>query len=151
MLHSALPGWSSAALVGGWPLSNPLSRSAAPRPEGPYAQSKWEAEQLVREAGAKHGQETGIVRPPLVCGPGVKGIFLRLFSLPPAAWALAARMTGAADTWQRVSQSPRVDAPHNRTLLQHGRGPGAGGALAAGAQCGGSVNGNDNRASDRNG
>ncbi|MBI3993337.1 MAG: NAD-dependent epimerase/dehydratase family protein [Candidatus Lambdaproteobacteria bacterium] len=58
----------------------PFREADAPHPVGPYAQSKWEAEQIVRDAGARHGLETVVVRPPLVYGPGVKGNFLRLLS-----------------------------------------------------------------------
>ncbi len=50
----------------------------APDPHGPYAQSKWEAEQGLHEIAAQTGLEVVILRPPLIYGPGVKANFLRL-------------------------------------------------------------------------
>lgn len=47
-------------------------------PQGPYALSKWEAEQALRKIGAETGLEIVIIRPPLVYGPGVKGNLPRL-------------------------------------------------------------------------
>lgn len=47
----------------------------------PYAVSKWEAEQALREISAKTGLEVVVVRPPLVYGPGVKGNLARLLKL----------------------------------------------------------------------
>lgn len=50
-------------------------------PEDPYGQSKWEAEQLLKEIGERTGLEIVIIRPPLVYGPGVKANFLSLIKL----------------------------------------------------------------------
>ncbi|MCP4089378.1 MAG: SDR family oxidoreductase [Gammaproteobacteria bacterium] len=47
-------------------------------PVGPYAISKWEAEQGLREIATETGLEVVVLRPPLVYGPGVKANFLRL-------------------------------------------------------------------------
>lgn len=47
-------------------------------PQDPYAISKWEAEQGLREIAAKTGMEVVIIRPPLVYGPGVKANFLTM-------------------------------------------------------------------------
>jgi len=47
----------------------------APAPEGPYAVSKYEAEQSLRKIAFKTGMEVVIIRPPLVYGPGVKANF----------------------------------------------------------------------------
>lgn len=49
-----------------------------PAPQGPYACSKWEAEQALQRIASETGLEVVIVRPPLVYGPGVKGNFFRL-------------------------------------------------------------------------
>jgi len=49
-----------------------------PLPQDPYAISKWEAEQGLREITAQSAMEIVILRPPLVYGPGVKANFLRL-------------------------------------------------------------------------
>lgn len=47
----------------------------SPRPEGPYAISKCEAEEIVRALAQASGLESVIVRPPLVYGPGVRANF----------------------------------------------------------------------------
>lgn len=47
-------------------------------PQDPYAISKWEAEQGLREIAAKTGMHVVIIRPPLVYGPGVKANFLTM-------------------------------------------------------------------------
>ena len=55
----------------------PFAHDDTPAPGDAYAQSKSEAEVLLREFEGK-GLETVIVRSPLVYGPGVKGNFLAL-------------------------------------------------------------------------
>ena len=52
-----------------------------PRPLDAYGQSKWEAEQALREIGERRGMEWVVIRPPLVYGAGVKGNLLRLIQL----------------------------------------------------------------------
>lgn len=44
----------------------------------PYGQSKWEAEERLREIASNTSMQCVIARPPLVYGPGVKGNFLAL-------------------------------------------------------------------------
>lgn len=44
----------------------------------PYGQSKWEAEEALREIAMSSGMEWTILRPPLIYGPGVRGNFLSL-------------------------------------------------------------------------
>lgn len=57
------------------------SLSDTPAPVGPYAVSKLEAENLLRDR-CRDGQiDLAIIRPPLVYGPGVKANFLRLMEL----------------------------------------------------------------------
>ncbi len=65
---------------GGWgPDHHPFKNSDRPRPQGPYAISKWRTEQeLQRLCGYPGGPELTIIRPPLVYGPGVKGNFAAL-------------------------------------------------------------------------
>ena len=58
-----------------------FSLSDRPAPEDPYGISKWEAEQALWEISAKTGLEVVVVRPPLVCGPRVKGNLARLLEL----------------------------------------------------------------------
>ena len=71
----------------------PFVESDASRPRGPYAVSKWEAEQLLHAATIGTELETVIVRPALVYGPGVKGNFLRLVKLVDRGIPLPLRCT----------------------------------------------------------
>lgn len=54
------------------------SEADVPCPVHPYAISKWEAEQGLRDIAANSAMEVVIVRPPLVYGPGVKANFLSM-------------------------------------------------------------------------
>jgi nucleoside-diphosphate-sugar epimerase len=54
-----------------------------PNPQDPYAVSKWEAENLLKDLAKETGLEVVIIRPPLVYGPGVKGNFAKLIQLVP--------------------------------------------------------------------
>ncbi|MBH3339234.1 NAD-dependent epimerase/dehydratase family protein [Pseudomonas mendocina] len=56
----------------------PFSEQDAENPQDAYAQSKWEAEQLVQAFCEQHGMEWVVVRPPLVYGPGVRANFRRM-------------------------------------------------------------------------
>ena len=62
-------------------LGEPFLFSDTPAPQDAYGTSKWEAEQALWEISAKTGLEVVVVRPPLVCGPGVKGNLARLLKL----------------------------------------------------------------------
>ncbi len=62
-------------------LKEAFSEEDVPGPQDPYAVSKWEAEQVLRDIAADTGLEAVILRPPLVYGPGVKANFLRLLKL----------------------------------------------------------------------
>ena len=53
----------------------------SPNPQDPYAVSKWEAEEGLRQLAQKTDLEVVIVRPPLVYGPGVRANFRRLINL----------------------------------------------------------------------
>ncbi len=55
--------------------TSPFSETDSPRPEGPYAQSKSEAEQGLWEIQRRTGMEIVILRPPLVYGPDAPGNF----------------------------------------------------------------------------
>ncbi|MFC3678310.1 UDP-glucose 4-epimerase family protein [Ferrovibrio xuzhouensis] len=57
-------------------------------PCGPYAVSKWQAEQGLLEIAGRTGMEAVILRPPLVYGPGVGANFLRLMQAVDAGWPL---------------------------------------------------------------
>lgn len=56
----------------------PFRADDVPHPSDPYAISKLEAEQGLREIEASTGMELVIVRPPLVYGPGVRANFANL-------------------------------------------------------------------------
>lgn len=58
----------------------PFKYDDAPAPHDPYAHSKHEAEQRLREISLDTGMELVIIRPPLVYGPGVKANFLSMMS-----------------------------------------------------------------------
>jgi len=56
----------------------PFKADDVPAPLDPYAISKYEAEEALKQLGNSTGMEIVIIRPPLVYGPGVKGNFLTL-------------------------------------------------------------------------
>jgi nucleoside-diphosphate-sugar epimerase len=72
---------SSIIVNGESTTSDALRADQPPRPEDPYAVSKCEAEQVLRQIANATGLEVAIVRPPLVYGPRVRGNFLRLLSV----------------------------------------------------------------------
>lgn len=53
----------------------PFTANDHPAPEDPYAVSKYEAEQVLRQIATETGLEVVIIRPPLVYGQGVKANF----------------------------------------------------------------------------
>ena len=59
-------------------LGRPFTETDSPNPQDPYAVSKLEAEQGLREIAEQTGMELVIIRPPLVYGPGVKANFAAL-------------------------------------------------------------------------
>lgn len=60
--------------------SQPYTPYDRPNPCGPYALSKWEAEQRLMEVASDTGLEVAIIRPPLVYGPGVGANFLAMMT-----------------------------------------------------------------------
>jgi len=58
--------------------SEPYTSSSDVCPVDTYAQSKWEAEQVLHEVAQRTGLEVVIIRPVLVYGPGVKANFLSM-------------------------------------------------------------------------
>ena len=60
------------------PSDAPFDQASPAKPQGPYAISKWEAEQALTRVSAETGLEIVVLRCPLVYGPGVKGNLLRL-------------------------------------------------------------------------
>lgn len=61
-------------------LATPFSEASPAGPRTPYARSKWEAEQALREL-CGDGMELVVLRFPLVYGPGAPGNFSRLVGL----------------------------------------------------------------------
>lgn len=58
----------------------PFKADDHPNPLDPYAVSKYEAEEALKQLGHDTGMEVVIIRPPLVYGPGVKANFLNMMS-----------------------------------------------------------------------
>jgi len=69
---------SSIKVNGESTTGKPFTEGDVSNPEDPYAISKWEAEQVLREIEATTGMAVTILRPPLVYGPGVKANFLKM-------------------------------------------------------------------------
>jgi nucleoside-diphosphate-sugar epimerase len=59
-----------------------------PAPADPYGISKYEAEEALREVGARTGLEVVILRPPLMVGRGVKGNLASLAGAVRRGWPL---------------------------------------------------------------
>lgn len=72
---------SSIGVNGDATQGRPFHESDMPNPVEPYAVSKLEAEQALREHCAASGLQLAIVRPPLVYGLGAPGNFARLLKL----------------------------------------------------------------------
>lgn len=72
---------SSIKVNGEQTTFKPYTASDTPAPEDAYGLSKAEAEEHLKEVGAKSNMEIVIIRTPLVYGPGVRANFLSLMSL----------------------------------------------------------------------
>lgn len=118
----------SSVKVHGEGRATPYVESDLPAPADPYAVSKWEAEQALRQLGSQTGLEVVIVRPPLVYGPGVGANFLRLMQfvargLPLPLGAIRNRRSlvfvgNLADAVFRAATSPA--APGKTYLVSDG-------------------------------
>lgn len=69
---------STAKVYGECSGRDAFVESATPRPVGPYAESKWKAEQTLHRIAQESGLEVVILRAPLIYGEGVKGNLLQL-------------------------------------------------------------------------
>jgi nucleoside-diphosphate-sugar epimerase len=69
---------SSAKVMGDESGAVPFRESDTPHPVGPYATSKWLAEQAAMEVARTTSLSVVILRSPLVYGPGVRANFLAL-------------------------------------------------------------------------
>lgn len=65
----------------------PFRADDSPDPQDPYAIAKLEAEQILLEIAGR-SMRVGIIRPPLVYGPGVRGNFVSLLDLSHKGWPL---------------------------------------------------------------
>lgn len=66
----------------------PFTEDDSPQPQEEYAQSKWEAEQLLHELCGEHGPALTVLRPPIVYGPRCKGNFITLMRAVDRGWPL---------------------------------------------------------------
>lgn len=71
----------SSIKVNGEGRETPYSEVDTPVPEDLYAQSKWEAEQQLKNVVSTSNMRLIVLRPPLVYGPGVGANFLKLITL----------------------------------------------------------------------
>jgi nucleoside-diphosphate-sugar epimerase len=69
---------SSAKVMGDESGPHPFVETDSPHPIGPYAISKWQAEQALLEVAQSTRLSVVILRSPLVYGPGVRANFLAL-------------------------------------------------------------------------
>jgi nucleoside-diphosphate-sugar epimerase len=69
---------STAKVNGETSGDRPFSEEDDPHPVGPYAVSKWRAEEGMKEIAGGSSLEIVVIRPPLVYGPGVRANFLAL-------------------------------------------------------------------------
>jgi nucleoside-diphosphate-sugar epimerase len=65
-----------------------FTEADASNPQDAYGQSKYEAEQGLRQLSADTGMEVVIIRPPLVYGPGAKANFAALMRVVQRGWPL---------------------------------------------------------------
>ena len=78
----------SSILVNGNQNNKPFTEDDEPNPQGPYAISKYKAEQGLFKISKKSGMEVVIIRPPLVYGANALGNFGRLLSWAKAKFLL---------------------------------------------------------------
>lgn len=79
---------STAKVHGEGTTGVPFTEDTPANPAGPYAASKWQAEEALRAVASRTGMEVVVVRPPLVYGPGVRGNFRRLLRLVDRGFAV---------------------------------------------------------------
>ena len=70
------------------PPGRSFNEADAPNPQDAYGQSKYEAEQGLRQLSTDTGMEVVIIRPPLVYGLGVKANFADLMRAVQRGWPL---------------------------------------------------------------
>ena len=77
---------SSVKVMGEVSATHPFTEDDLPQPQDAYGRSKLAAELALAEMAGQI--EVGIVRPPLIYGPGVRANFLSLLKLAASGWPL---------------------------------------------------------------
>lgn len=72
---------SSIGVNGTRTTKRPFVETDTPNPRGPYALSKFRAEEALRDLCERTGMELVVVRPPLIYGPGAPGNFALVLKL----------------------------------------------------------------------
>jgi nucleoside-diphosphate-sugar epimerase len=109
----------------------PFTADDPPRPQDPYAYSKWQGEQFLQQTAAAGPLEIVIVRPPLVYGPRVRANFLRLLgwvhSGRPMPFAAVRNRRSLVSVWNLCDLISQ--------LLQHPAAPGHVWMVSDGRDC----------------
>jgi nucleoside-diphosphate-sugar epimerase len=115
---------SSIGVNGSATHGHPFTEADGPAPTEPYAVSKLEAEQALREALAAGATDWVVLRPPLVYGPGCPGNLAKLIGLAARAPVLplgglhAPRTLVAIDNLvDALLVAARHDAASRRTFV----------------------------------
>ena len=102
----------SSAKVFGEGRSAPYTLRDQPAPADAYAQSKWEAEQVIRATAKEADFTWTILRPPFVYGPGGKGNFPRLVALARVAARVPLPLGGISNQRSMLFVGNLADAIH---------------------------------------
>jgi nucleoside-diphosphate-sugar epimerase len=100
----------SSAKVYGEARRTPYTLQDTPRPVDPYGRSKWEAEEVLREADPAGSLAWTILRPPFVYGSGGKGNFPRLVQLARVASRIPLPLGGIHNARSVIFVGNLVDA-----------------------------------------
>jgi len=96
---------SSIKVNGEETSGRPFTAQDAPRPQGPYGESKWRAEQAL---AATPGLEWSIVRSPLVYGPRASGNLSELLRAADSPFPLPFACTGNRRSFVQVDDLARL-------------------------------------------
>jgi nucleoside-diphosphate-sugar epimerase len=102
----------SSAKVFGEARSAPYTLCDQPAPADAYAQSKWEAEQIIQAGAAEATYTWTILRPRFVYGPGGKGNFPRLVALARLASRVPLPLGGISNQRSMLFVGNLADAIH---------------------------------------
>jgi nucleoside-diphosphate-sugar epimerase len=90
---------SSIGVNGTFTTGQPFRETDQARPLEPYALSKWEAEQALRDLQMENSTKLVVIRPSLIYGSRAKGNFLRLMRWIDAGWPLPFGASSAKRTF----------------------------------------------------